>query len=176
MNAYLSATRAVGEVQLDPFIAYYVDNPISPACPALINRLADRREKYVAYYKLTAPQKARIQDMFFGNSVEFNLRYSPPILQSFYRSLPERRLVEGYEGGQRYVSIAGVLNRLREMTFTDWLEIGANKSSFYYRRWRDAAAKDSNPLLSGETIDAIAEYCRAASLFIVLPDIANSRF
>lgn len=176
VNAYLSAIHTVGEVRLDPFVAYYVDNPISPTCPALTYRLADRREKYIPIYRLNIPQKSRIQDFFFGNSIEFNLRYSPPILQYFYRSLPEQHLAEGYEGAQRYVSISAVLDRLREMTFADWLEIGANKHSLYYQSWRSAAAQDPTPILDGETIDAIAEYCRIGSLFIILPDIAAPRF
>jgi hypothetical protein len=175
VNAYISGTDAVGEVTLDPFVAYYVDNPISPTCPALKYRIADRREKYVPIYNLTTPRKSRIQGFFFG-SVEFNLRYSPPILEHFYRSLPERRLVEEYEGAQRYVSMAAVLDRLREMTFADWLEIGANKRSLYYQWWRAAAAQDPAPVLDGETINAIAEYCRVGSLFVILPDIAISPF
>lgn len=176
VNAYLSATRAVGDVPVDPFVAYYVDNPISPTCPALTYRLADRREKYVPRYTLTVPQKSRIQEFFFGNSIEFNLRYSPQILRHVYRSLPDRRLIAGYTGEQRYISTSVVLNRLRQMTFADWLDIGANKRSLYYARWRAAAVQDPAPMLDRQTIDAIAEYCRVGSLFIILPDVATSRF
>jgi hypothetical protein len=176
VNAYLSATHAVGRVRLEPFVAYYVDNPMSPGCPALKNRLADRREKYVATYYLSVSQKLRLQDFFFGNSVEFNLRYSPPILRYFYHSLPERQLAKGYEGAQRYVSSAAVLDRLREMTFADWVEIGANKRSLYYQTWVAAAVQDTAPMLDGETINAIDEYCRVRSLFIILPDEVLSSF
>lgn len=176
MNAYLSAGKAVGDVQLDPFVAYYVDNSVSPSCPALENRLADKRKQYAPIYNLRIPQKKRIQDMFFGNSMLFNLRYSTPLLRSFFESLPETSLIEGYEGAQRIVSQEVVQQRLSEMTFSDWLEIGGNKRSLYYPRWLAIAGRDIAPVLPRETIEQIAGYCQVASLFIVLPDDPPSPF
>lgn len=176
VDAYLSATRAVGEVQVEPFIAYYVDNPITASCSALKNRLADKRSKYDVKYNISVPEKIRFQDFFFGNSVEFNLSYSTPLLRSFFRSMPEQHLVEGYQGPQRYVSTSAVLAHLRGMTFADWLNIAANKNSLYFPGWMAAAQKDSAPLLDSETIDAIGAYCRNYSLFIVLPQLGPSHF
>jgi len=176
VNAYLSATRAVGEVQLEPFIAYYVDNSVTSSCSALKNRLADKRDKYVVSYNLSVPEKARYQNFFFENSVEFNLRYSTPLLRSFFRSMPERHLVEGYKGPQRFVSTSAVLERLRGMKFADWLNIAANKNSLYFSRWMTAAQKDTAPALDSGTIDAIGSYCRNYSLFVVLPQLGASHF
>ncbi len=176
VNAYLSAGKAVGDVQLNPFVAYYVDNSVSPNCPALKNRLADKRRRYVPIYTLTIPQKARFQTMLFGESMLFNFRYTTPLLRSFFRTLPKTALAAEYKGAQHFVNQEVVLRRLSEMTFADWLEIGGNKRSLYYPRWLATAKKDSVPALPRETIERIAGYCQSASLFMVLPDKPASPF
>lgn len=176
MNAYLSATQTVGATRLHPFIAYYVDNPISPDCPTLDLRLADKQRKFAPIYYLQAPEKQRIQNFFFGNSVVFNLRYSTPLLRAFFRSLPETTLAEEFRGPQHYVSQRTVLQHLSGMTFSDWLALGGNRRSLYYSRWREKAAEDTAPVLSPDILRTIAQYCEAASLFVVLSDDPPSPF
>ncbi|MEP4987070.1 MAG: hypothetical protein ABJV68_05180 [Paracoccaceae bacterium] len=176
VDFHLSAEKPVGQVQAQPFVSYYVDNGIPQDVPALKNRLADKRKKYAPIYEISTSNKQRFDDFFFGNTVEFNLRYSTPILRAFYRTLPEVDLAGGFEGYQRYVSFDAVLGKLRAMTFADWIAIAGNKRSTYFGRWIDLAQQDPAPLFDNATMDAIAAYCRDYTLFIILSDEAKSKF
>jgi len=176
METYLSAEKAVGTVSVQPFVAYYVDNPINAKCPALKYRLADEREKYEPRYQISVKQKQRMQDFFFGETIEFNLRYSAPVLKAFYSSLPSVNLANGFSGQQRYINSKSLVTALKKMTFGDWVQIGANKRSQYYSRWLRKAAEDTNPVLENSTINDIINYCQNYSLYIVLSDDAKSEY
>ena len=173
---YLSASKPVGEVRAEPFISYYIDNPIEPTCEALTNRLADRRNKFVPVYDISIQAKTRIQNFFFGNTVEFNLNYSTPLLKAFFRSMQPTRLAADFPGHQIFVSQNTVSENLKSMTMGNWVAVAANHESLYYQQWQDEAQSDVEPMIDSKTVDRMAEYCRTGSLFIVLPDITSGEF
>ena len=169
VQAHLSATTPVGDVQLEPFIAYYVDTPVPKNCPLLNNRWADQRKKFLPIYPITVTIKERLQRFFYDNVVQFRMVYSPPLLREFFKQLPSRDYTE-FARHERYVNSHDVVSMLKRLTLADLVRMAANKRSYYYGKWLKLAEQDKAPVIEAGIVDRIDNYCRTATLFVVLPD------
>ena len=176
MATYLPATRPVGMVNVEPFVSYFIDNPIDRNCPALKHRLAQNRRIHEAEYVFHVDQKIRFRDFFVAATVEIDLRYSTRLLREFFLRLPRSTLVPYFEGPQRLVDSDRVVSALRKMTLEDWVHVAGNSGSYYYPEWLRKAAQDKEPVLDNNTIETIVSYCEERTLFLVLPDVVPSAF
>ena len=176
LRVLLRARTAIGYVEVEPFISYYVDSPVDRSCPALQYRWADQRRQYGApRYQIKVGNKVKLDDFVSGHSIELRPNYSIPLLKAFLDHLPPTTMTNSGVK-ERYVSADAVLEMLRNFSLVDLVEVAANKRNLQFESWRQAAQADHSPILQSDIIDAIESYCRDQSLFLVLSDEAAPFF
>ncbi|WP_287188565.1 hypothetical protein, partial [Mesorhizobium sp.] len=176
LRVLLRARTPIGLVEVEPFVAYYVDSPVNRACPALAHRWADQRKQFGApQYWIEASDKSRLDEFVNGNSIELRPNYSIPLVKAFLNHLPEHRMTDS-EANERYVSSKTLLAMLRRFHLTDLIEVAANSGNVRYAEWKQLAAKDGTPAVREQLVDAIESYCGNQSLFLVLSDKAEPFF
>lgn len=176
VRVQLRARTAVGEVEVEPFVAYYVDSPVDKSCTATRYRWADRRMQNDApRYEILAEDKARLDNFVAGNSIELRVNYSIPILKAFLDHLPKRSFVAPGKN-ERFVSSQVVLTMLRNFKLADLIQVAANRRNVRYADWIKQASLDSAPLVRPDLMSAIEDYCRHRTLFLTLSDEASPFF
>jgi hypothetical protein len=176
LRVQLRARTPVGSVEVEPFVAYYVDSPVDKACPATQYRWADQRFQADApKYEIRAADKARLDEFVNGNSLELRANYSIPILRAFLNHLPPHPMTSA-RASERYVSSDAVLAMLRSFRLRDLVEVAANPRNIKFENWKKIADRDPAPVIRSELVDAIDSYCRNQTLFLVLSDEATPIF
>ncbi|TAY98663.1 hypothetical protein ELH79_09400 [Rhizobium leguminosarum] len=170
LRVMLRARTPVGFVEVEPFVAYYVDSPVNRECPALNYRWADQRLQFGApKYAISAEDKLRLDSFVSGNSIELRPNYSIPLAKAFLSQLPELHMTDAGVK-ERSVSHLQVLEMLRAFRFSDLLEVAANKRNIRFSQWKNLAERYDRPIIDARLIDAIQSYCENQSLFLVLSD------
>ena len=170
------AQTPIGMVQVEPFIAYYVDSPVNRTCSATRNRWADVRfQVEPPSYSIKAEDKIRFDKFVSGHSIELRPNYSISLLRAFLSHLPPVTMTDSGRQ-ERYVSSGAVLKMLRDFQFKDLIEIAANRQNMRFSDWKKYAEQDTAPILRPELMDAIESYCRNQSLFLALSDEADVFF
>jgi hypothetical protein len=176
LRVQLRARTAVGMVEVEPFVAYYVDSPVDKTCPATSNRWADQRFQVDSpRYQVLAADKARLDRFVNGNSIELRPNYSIPLLKAFLNHLPPRHMT-ATAAAERYVTWDGVLAMLKAFRLRDLVEVAANPRNIRFEDWKRLGDADQLPVIRPQTIDAMAAYCRSQTLFLVLSDEAKPFF
>ena len=65
---------------------------------------------------------------------------------------------------------------LRGFRLRDLVEVAANRNSVKFEEWKRKAEADSSPVIDASLVDAIEQYCRNDTLFLVLSDEAEPFF
>lgn len=176
LRVQLRARTPVGVVEVQPFVAYYVDSPVDKSCSATKFRWADQRfQADSPRYEIRPADKARLDAFVTGSSIELRAHYSIPILKAFLNHLSPGRMTDAGVN-ERYVSWDAVLTMLKGLTLRDLVEIAANRGNVRYQDWIRKADADAAPLVSADLVDAVANYCQNSSLFLVLTDEAAPFF
>ncbi|ANW01305.1 hypothetical protein [Bradyrhizobium icense] len=172
VRVQLRARTAVGAVEVEPFVAYYVDSPVDKSCSATRNRWADERHQVRApTYEVRAEDKIRMDRFVIGNVIELRINYSAAMLKAFLNRLPSHQL-SAAKINQRFVSSQAVLKMLASFSLADLVEVAANPNSIKFGDWKREAAADTAPVLRPELVSAIEQYCKSSSLLLALPDEA----
>ena len=149
---------------------------MNKSCPATQYRWADQRyQADPPHYEIRAADKARLDGFVNGNSLELRPNYSIPLLKAFLNHLPSHSL-SAASANERYVSSDAVLTMLKSFRLRDLVEVAANPRNVNFEEWKMLADKDTAPVVNSDLVEAINEYCRSRSLFLVLSDEASNFF
>lgn len=170
LRVQLRARTPVGDVEVEPFVAYYVDSPVNSECPPLRFRWADRRQQVAPpKYQIRAADKARLDRFVNGNSLELRTVFSASLLKAFLNRLDSYPMT-GVVTNERYVSSDAVLAMLKALRMRDLVEMAANPNNVKFDEWKKKADADPAPLVASDLVDSLDTYCRTQTMFLVLSD------
>jgi hypothetical protein len=170
LRVQLRARTSVGRVEVEPFVAYYVDSPVNKTCNATRHRWADQRYQVEPpTYDVRAADKARLDGFVNGHSLELRPNYSIPLLKAFLNRLPPHRMTNA-AANERYVTSQAIISMLKGFRLRDLVEVAANPRNLNFEEWKKKAEADRAPVIAADLVDAIEGYCRSRSLFLVLSD------